>query len=371
MCVLVVEGSIDLKQFWPEGDSDADTAHVLVDAAKSFRIEGTLTRAFDFAWVQTAKDTKTGRRVPKYVIVSQTKPDAHIKVRLQGIDAPELHYRVDPKKENVRQHWGKRAALELASFLRGRNGGKTVIPCRVVTRVDNPSDVFDMYGRFVGDIEVKDNGGWLDINQWLVEKGWAFPTHYNSMQIDEIEAINAAWKLANDGAGAGITRSITPRASDSMYGLPAGRPGDNPQEAQADKGELCLPKMFRRLTAFREDANGAGTLEQFLAAKKGDLVIDLRLFRTLSVMARKNPEKYRVPMTPLHKLVTDGNRLDGEPTALVFVEAEAALKNSSGKVTSWHERGKPVAFIPAGRRRTLSAPRGVVKKRSKKTLARR
>ena len=41
MCVLVVEGSIDLKQFWPEGDSDADTVHVLVDPAKSFRIEGT------------------------------------------------------------------------------------------------------------------------------------------------------------------------------------------------------------------------------------------------------------------------------------------------------------------------------------------
>jgi endonuclease YncB( thermonuclease family) len=370
MCLLVVEGTIDLKQFWPEGESDADTMHVHVDPARSFRFEGRLTRAFDYAWVRTAKDQKTGRRTPKYVIVSQTKPDAHIKVRLQGIDAPELHYRVDAKKENVRQHWGKRAALELARFLKTRNGGKTVVACRVVTRVESPNDVFDMYGRFVGDIEVKDNGGWLNINQWLVEKGWAFPTHYNSMHPDEIEAINAAWKQANMGFGSGITRSVSSRASDSMYGLRAGNQGDNPQEAQTDKGELCLPKMFRRLTAFHEDSKGAATLDEFLAGNK-DLVIEFKTFRTLSAEARKNPEKLRAPMMPLHKLVSDRNRLDGDPTSIVFIEAEAALKNSTGRVTSWDERGKPVAFVPAGRRKTLSAPRGVLKKRSKKTVSRR
>ena len=32
--------------------------------------------------------------------------------RLQGIDAPELHYQVDQKKPEVRQNWGKRATFE-------------------------------------------------------------------------------------------------------------------------------------------------------------------------------------------------------------------------------------------------------------------
>jgi hypothetical protein len=32
---------------------------------------------------------------------------------------------------------------------------------------------------------------------------------------------------------------------------------------------------------------------------------------------------------------------------MIFVEDEAALKNSTGKVTSWNERGTPVSEIPA------------------------
>ena len=48
--------------------------------------------------------SKTGKLTPQYVIVSQTTPDAHIKIRLQSIDAPELHYRVDQKKPEVREN---------------------------------------------------------------------------------------------------------------------------------------------------------------------------------------------------------------------------------------------------------------------------
>ena len=63
---------------------------------------------------QTRKN-KDGSRSPIYTIVSQGTANAHIKVRLQGIDAPELHYRVDQKKPEVRQNWGKRATLSSAN----------------------------------------------------------------------------------------------------------------------------------------------------------------------------------------------------------------------------------------------------------------
>src|SRR5215213_4467884 len=183
MGLLRINGIIDTAQFWPTGKtgnilSDADTVHVQVNPATSFVFEGNVTRAFDFAWVTTRKN-KDGSRSPVYVIVSQQTPNAHLKVRLQGIDAPELHYRVDQQKPEVRQNWGKRATFELLKFLKSRATGMA-LDCHVETLVKSPNDVFDKYGRFVGDIVIgTDKNG--NVNHWLVKNGWAFPTHYNSM----------------------------------------------------------------------------------------------------------------------------------------------------------------------------------------------
>jgi hypothetical protein len=162
---------------------------------------------------------------------------------------------------------------------------------------------------------------------------------------DEIDAINTAWQTAN---GSGIRQSVVARAVNAMYGLPAGKHGDNPNEARNDKGDVGLPKMFRRLVGFREDAKGQATLEAFLAvpSKKKDRVIDYGDFKNLTVEQRLFPEKNHVPMVPFNTLVTNGNRLDGKPEAMIFVEEAAALKNGTGKVTSWTEHGKPVATIP-------------------------
>ena len=347
MGLLRIKGSIDLNQFWPTGKSpnilsDADTVHIQVDPKTSFVFEGNVTRAFDFAWVTTRKNSD-GSRSPIYVIVSQQTANAHLKIRLQGIDAPELHYRVDQKKMEVRQNWGKRATFELRKFLKSRASG-TTIDCHVETLVKSPNDVFDKYGRFVGDIMIADGSCILNVNHWLVKKGWAFPTHYNSMQLGEIAAINTAWA---SGKG-GFRKSIVKRAANDMYGLPSGKAGDDPAEAKKDKGKLVLPKMFRRLVEFSEDSKGTATLKDFLAAfKKRDLVIKLADFKTLTAAQRADPTKKNsgVPLIKLHTLVTDGNRLDSKAEDLVFVEAPAVLKNSTGKVTSWDEQGVPVPKI--------------------------
>jgi endonuclease YncB( thermonuclease family) len=348
MGLLRVKGTIDLSQFWPTGKSpnilsDADTVHVQVDPPSSFVFDGNVTRAFDFAWVQTRKN-KDGSRSPIYVIVSQRTANAHIKVRLQGIDAPELHYRVDQKKEEVRQNWGKRATLELRTFLKNRASG-TTIDCHVETVVKSPADVFDVYGRFVGDIMIADGTRIVDVNHWLVEKGWAFPAHYNSAQPGEIATINPLWA----GGNKGFKKSIVKRASNDMYGLPAGKSGDDPAESKKDKGELVFPKLFRRLVGFSENPHGVTSLSEFLAlpANKNDLVIDLAVFKTLTPAQRENPTKKNsgVPLIKLHTLVTDGNRLDPKPETLVFVEKPAVLKNNTGKVTSWDEQGVPVTKI--------------------------
>ena len=344
MGLLRVKGTIDINQFWPTGSgrilSDADTVHVKVNPATSFVFEGNVTRAFDFAWVKTAKN-KDGSRSPVYVIHRQTTADPDIVIRLQGIDAPELHYRVDQKKPDVRQNWGKRATLELRNYLKGLAKGST-IECHVETLVQSPNDVFDMYGRFVGDIMVSDGSKFVNVNHWLVENAWAFPTFYNSMQLGEIDSIYQLWAKTKGG----MRKSIVNRATDNMYGLPAGKAGDNPAQANSDKGEVVLPKMFRRLVAYKENPQGAKTLAEYLALpkKKKDLVVDLAAFKKLTASQRAHPAKKNsgVPVVKLSTLVSDKNRLDPRPETLVFVEDAADLKNNTGNVTNWNAHGVPV-----------------------------
>jgi hypothetical protein len=80
--LLWVGGTIDLSQFWPNGDSDVDTANVVVDAdgfqfsedasPQGFR----RTHVFEDAFIGQKAVIGNGRKVT---------------VRIQGIDAPELH----------------------------------------------------------------------------------------------------------------------------------------------------------------------------------------------------------------------------------------------------------------------------------------
>jgi endonuclease YncB( thermonuclease family) len=196
-----VRGTLALSQFWPDGTSDADTASVIVDVHEdSFRF-----RPHDgvpFAATEFYKGAKVRGRLTKPPVSDKNK----LTIRLQGIDAPELHYRPAPlttkeksdaseaKKQafknvnhSYRQHLGATAAKKLHDFV--RRAGSDTINCRVFTHVDKPNEVFDTYARFVGDIEITVDGRDVNINQWLVEDGWAFPGFYVSMNDDEIESL--------------------------------------------------------------------------------------------------------------------------------------------------------------------------------------
>ena len=73
---------------------------------------------------------------------------------------------------------------------------------------DQPSDVFDMFGRFVGDIFVSIGGKERNVNHWLCENGWAYPTFYSSMTNQEIIDITALYKKARTRK-AGIWKKAT------------------------------------------------------------------------------------------------------------------------------------------------------------------
>ena len=87
--LLKVKGTLDLNQFWPDGESDADTAKVKVGQnAFSFQTHPgapfKVTHVFDNASVRGKTGTKAAIK------------NQQITIRFQGIDATELHYRPEP-----------------------------------------------------------------------------------------------------------------------------------------------------------------------------------------------------------------------------------------------------------------------------------
>lgn len=139
--LLKIAGILDLTQFWPEGESDADTANLKVDVAGSeftFKPSATeparTTRVYEGAFA-------SGRYGPTPVIKTAT-----VRMWPQVIDAPELHLPVDaaiPKSKQTksqctkfleinhehRQPLGGTAAIRFRDF--PNQGGQQQIRCRV------------------------------------------------------------------------------------------------------------------------------------------------------------------------------------------------------------------------------------------------
>jgi endonuclease YncB( thermonuclease family) len=265
--LLKVDGSIDLDQFWPTGSSDADTTKIKVTVAedsfsfaadgKTFRPTGALIGAFSVG---------TGRR-------SVIDAKHRITVRLQGIDAPELHFKapalrkradVDDAKRAAfnranrverRQHWAETATIALSTKLAAFGQGS--IPCTVLSLVDYPYEVIDTYGRLVGTLEVQG----VELNRWLVAEGWAFPTFYSSMSNDEIEGLLEAMRLGRRKRRVWLSYSTDVDMFDET--LVYRRTGVEP-DPSADRGPVLMPKLYRRQVAYRMERTARITRRPFI-----------------------------------------------------------------------------------------------------------
>src|SRR5262249_49846324 len=184
---LEVTGTLDVGQFWPSGRSDADTTTVLVKVVGD-PMQFRKNDAAPFRPTHVFDDAIVKGRTRKPAI-----KNGHVTIRLQGIDAPELHFQptalsinekkgLSPAKVDAyrllvhfyRQFFGATSTKALHDFLAATK--KVTIDARVITQVDHPNEVFDTYGRLVGDIEIPISGSPINLNHWLVEHGWAFPT---------------------------------------------------------------------------------------------------------------------------------------------------------------------------------------------------
>ncbi|MCX7885815.1 MAG: thermonuclease family protein [Verrucomicrobiae bacterium] len=246
MPLLQVEGSLDLRQFWPNGNSDADTIKVTLDLAKHpfqyRRAPGEpfkITHAFDNARVENIR------------VIQKNS----LSVRLQGVDAPELHY----QPQNYRQPYAQTAVVALAARL--AKAKTNPLPCLVQTNnVATPNDVFDKYGRFVGDIIVTINKKRLNLNLWLLAQGYALPSFYVSMSNDEIRACRAA---ARKGLAKGRTWKLLSRAI-LPFNPKLTLRKNQPFDPAADKAPFILPKLFRRQCLWWNQRQAGKTTDDFL-----------------------------------------------------------------------------------------------------------
>lgn len=278
MGTLKIIGQIELKQFWPDGLSDADTSSILVSVNQD---------SFFYR-----KDNQSAYRKTKIFynasVVGKSKAklvkNNKIKVRFQGIDAPELHYRAAPlqaspavtpakrkayneKNKEFRQNLSESATFALRSYLKSIR--PDVIECEVLSyNVEKPREVVDTYGRFVANVNVKKNNKTQDLNVWLAKEGWVFPTFYTSMSIGEMDELlkaakkgkkkNRVWKyLRTDTGKFKYSQQFRKNITDFTSG--------------DDFGIVLMPKIFRRQVNYQMQKKVDlfdGTLSEFMKNSK-------------------------------------------------------------------------------------------------------
>src|SRR5262249_15877033 len=119
MGLLRLTGTVDSAQFWPDGESDADTVKIHVDISNGgFEFQHHANG--QFKPTNVFDNAKSKGKATKPVIDKQNR----VTIRLQGIDAPELHYAPAPLgKTKVTDQ--QRAAYKAVNKLYRQHIGET------------------------------------------------------------------------------------------------------------------------------------------------------------------------------------------------------------------------------------------------------
>lgn len=343
--VLQIHGTLEVSQFWPEGRSDADTTSIELNVDEHsffFQPAGAAepleTSAFEGA------EVRVKGQGPKQVIRTlKTTGQRKITVRLQGVDAPELHLRVTPAvrtaamsaaekdawekvKGEYRQLQAEAATVALADVLGGAGAS---LAARFETMIDEPNDAVDAYGRFVGDLMVPRGTGELNVNRWLISQGWGTVSFYSSMlphEIEELRTLSRAAKKRN------ARRFYDPAARFDFGHRYRSRPKDvdstdffDPEE---DQGPYVMPKVFRRLAQYSTNKRAgfvSGTFQKYLEERSEGC------FDTEDFLANG---PYSATVHRFHEMLESGI-LAVAPEDLVFQESKARLVDENGDPPEW------------------------------------
>lgn len=250
---LRVYGKIDVNQFYPRGKSDADTIKLDIADSQAFEyIHNNNTISTD-VFYKFYSQSHFGKKKLVHNLIKNKR--TYIVIRLQGVDAPELHYKnygasynsnspekLRNSKEYLQIH-GIDSAKILYDFLTSFN--KDYLNAEFFTdNIQNPHDVFDCYGRFVGDVIIYEDGKQISLVKYIAENGLAIPTFYSSMTENEMNTITNYCNLArNSSLGVWAFYSNKLSAFDPTHILTKSKFNNY-------QGILNFPKIFRRLTEY-------------------------------------------------------------------------------------------------------------------------
>ena len=343
MGTLIISGILRVNQFWPQGRSDADTASIelTIQGKKSFVFVNDAghrrtTNAFDNAEV-------IGQHGRSPVIKKSKKSATRkVTIRLQGIDAPELHYQpqvTGTKGKGIlhpfRQSLGETCANALHTYVASL--GEPEIPCEAVTVVKNPSDVCDVYGRVVANIVLIRGSSRIDLNHWLLREGWVLPGLYNSMLKAEIRAVLADYKAARQASRGLFSKNIVTTELAPFDPQRVERKGPPSFQPFSDEGPVNFPKYFRRqaeqYVSRAVDPTVPSDLVSFIAGKPTDLALETDIFLKLKGSTIGN--KPRPEFQQLAMFLT-GNQFPTGPE-VVYWENEATLVRAGTKtpINKW------------------------------------
>jgi endonuclease YncB( thermonuclease family) len=346
MGTLRIHGIIDIAQFWPNGSSDADTTKIkLIVGKNSFEYKEDNENKFSTTNAFRNAISK-GQGAKPVINTSKRDGTQTITVRLQGVDAPELHYRAAPLKktsdisdkmrsrfnllnEERRQCFAESSTFALAKHLEQYVDEDGFVPAIFESNVEKPFEVVDTYGRFIGNIVV---GEKKDINVWLVQNGWGVPAFYTSMTINEMDVFTKAWMKGKLKAGR-VGKAISGDANNFDWDLIYRKPSNEIDfKLGHDKGEVLMPKLFRRQTTW-------------MVSKKAGVISSKVKFQSF---LKKSPDQlilvsdllsegiHAATVYNLHDFVDENNIILKHPEEFVFREKPGTLVNPNGaKITKW------------------------------------
>jgi endonuclease YncB( thermonuclease family) len=331
-------GTVNLKQFYSlGGQSDADTIHLNTTSIR-FRPRD------DLPWIENIQ-VFDGAYVNVYGEKVKVIKNNKVKVRLQGIDATELHlqpkYAVKKSKltteqkrlwksREYRQYWSVRSTTELAKFFKKhlKDDKRSEVNVYAYSRVDKPNDLFDKYARLVADIVIKK--GSKNVNQWLVENGWVLPTFYETMTAEEISSLDNKAKSAENhsrGIWKDYSKNMVTPFDFDLFTL------KKPPyiEPMSDKGKFVLPKIYRRQVNYEVNKRAKIIHDKSLKdyIKKGkDKCYEIEEFFIRGTDAK---------IHYLDEYISKEDKIRNlQPSDLIFTEASATLRDSKDeKIIKW------------------------------------
>lgn len=317
MGLVEIDGKVDVFQYWPNGGSDVDTLKFVPDFP-SARYHGDGGSADVAAFFQKGgmflpDDDKPGQE--KFRSIVRKGGGLSLSIRLQGIDAPELHYAPNfregmfdgdfsrwiarhlSRQKSYRQPYGKLCADFFGKGVRRQLGLETIdedaperlVDAKLTIHADGINQAVDVFGRVVGYVALRTAHGEVLLNDYALSEGFAFCSFYGSMRIDEMNRLSALFAAHGTGGTpksqlrGNFSRQLRDFEPD-LWTTKSMRDTDRDDNgADAFRSKCFDPKLFRRcvdwvgrrealgetvplLDYMRSNNENVATLEDFIDA---------------------------------------------------------------------------------------------------------